>query len=116
MRARTPLSSPGSSTAGPPGRTSRRAAAVAVAALAALLAGGCSLGRSDFNGNDPDPSASKVEVVRTPSPVGTDLPYTDPPVLQPLPGPTGGLIGSAPTTAPPASPGQASDGGGGPAN
>ena len=84
--------------------------------LPVVLTAGCSMGRSDFNGNLPDTPPSRDTVVRTPSPVGTDLPYTQPPVVQTPPGPTGGLQGSAPTTAAPASPGQESDGGGGPAN
>lgn len=84
--------------------------------LAALLASGCSLGASEFNGNRPDPSASQEQVVRTPSPVGTDLPYTDPPVRQPLPGPSGGLPGQPPTSVPEASPGETQDGGGAPGN
>ena len=100
-----------------PSSPSRPAGRVVVlAGLAAVLANGCSNRRSDFNGNRPDPSASQDEVVRTPSPIGTDLPFTDPPVLQPLPGPTGGVPGQVPTTAPPASPGQESDGGGAPGN
>lgn len=89
---------------------------IVLTGLAGLLATGCSNGRSDFNGNRPDPSPVQEEVVRTPSPVGTDLPFTDPPVLQPLPGPTGGVPGEVPTTAPPVSPGQEEDGGGAPGN
>ena len=84
--------------------------------LPVLVTSGCSMGRSEFNGNNPDTPASQAQVVRTPSPVGTDLPYSQPPVVQTPPGPTGGLQGDAPTTAPPASPGEGSDGGGGPAN
>ena len=81
-----------------------------------VVTSGCSLGRSEFNGNDPDAPPSQAQVVRTPSPVGTDLPYSQAPLVQTPPGPSGGLQGEAPTTDAPASPGQASDGGGGPAN
>lgn len=78
---------------------------VLLAGLGALLAGGCSQGSSEFNGNRDDPDAVLEQTVRTPSPVGTDLPFTDPPLGQTLPGPTGGVPGVVPTTAPPASPG-----------
>ncbi len=80
-----------------------------LAGLAALLASGCSLGSSEYSGNRPDPQASLQQLVRTPSPLSTDLPFTDPPLVQPLPGPTGGAPGQVPTTAPPASPGEGSD-------
>lgn len=81
-----------------------------------LVTSGCSMGKSEFNGNLPDTPASQAKIARTPSPVGTDLPYSQPPLIQTNPGPTGGLEGNAPTTALPASPGEGSDGGGGPAN
>lgn len=84
---------------------------LACGVTAALLTG-CSNGKSDFNGNRPDPAPVLDQVVRTPSPLGTDLPYSDPPLGQTLPGPTGGVAGEVPTTAPPASPGEAQDGGG----
>ena len=82
--------------------------------VASVLLTGCSLGASSFNGNRPDPTTDQQRiVVRTPSPLGTDLPSTDPPLVNPLPGPTGGLPGVVRTTAPPASPGQGGDAGAG---
>ncbi|HEU0103007.1 MAG TPA: hypothetical protein VFR07_11890 [Mycobacteriales bacterium] len=79
--------------------------------LPVVLTAGCSLGASEFNGNMPDTPASQANVVRTPSPVGTDLPFTEAPLVQTPPGPSGGLQGNPPTTVPPASPGEAEDGG-----
>jgi len=86
-------------------------------ALLGLLTAGCSQGSSSFNGNQPDGQPAIPEVVRTPSPLGTDLPSTDPPLVVPLPGATGGLPGSPQATAPEASPGERTDpGNGAPAN
>ena len=91
-----------------------RARSVPALLVSSVLLTGCSLGTSSYNGNRPDPTTGQERgVVRTPSPLGTDLPSTDPPLVNPLPGPTGGLPGVVPTTALPASPGQGTDGGAG---
>ena len=83
-----------------------------VAAVAGLLVG-CG---TDEETNDVGESPTQGQVVRTPAPLGTDLPSTDPPLTQQLPGPTGGVPGEATTTAPEASPGEDADGGGPPGN
>ena len=83
--------------------------AAALAGAVALLTAGCSQGKEEFSGNRPDPSPAKAQVVRTPSPLGTDLPYTDPPLVDELPGPTGGAPGGGEATAPEASPGERAD-------
>ena len=93
----------------------RRTRIVPLLVLPLVLAG-CSMGKAEYDGNLPDDPASQANVVRTPSPVGSDLPYSQAPVIQTPPGPSGGLEGNAPTTVPPASPGEASDGAGAPAN
>ena len=83
------------------------------AGLAALLVG-CG---TDSEVSDVGESPTQGQVVRTPSPLSTELPSTDPPLTVPLPGPSGGPPGSPPpTTVPEASPGESTDGGGGPGN
>jgi len=81
-------------------------------ALLGLLATGCSQGAEEFDSNSRDASPTQVQVVRTPSPLGSDLPYTNPPLVQPLPGVTGGAPGSPDVDPPESSPGEDSDGGG----
>ena len=80
-----------------------------LAAVLGLLAAGCSQGTRESGGNRPDPSPSKQQVVRTPSPLGTDLPVTDPPLVQNLPGPSGAAPGSPRPVVPDASPGEDQD-------
>ena len=82
-----------------------------VAGLAGLL-----VGCVNEETNDVGESPTQGQVVRTPSPLSTDVPETDPPLVEELPGPSGGAPGSPPTTVPEASPGEATDGGGGPGN
>ena len=86
-----------------------RPAVLAVSVVAALLlATGCSLGPDAFNENLPDDQADAPGqlVVRTPEVVAPDLPYETPGLVEPLPGPTGGVPGDVPTEAAPASPGE----------
>ncbi len=83
-----------------------------VGGLAALLAG-CG---TNAETNDVGESPTQGQLVRTPSPLGTEVPSTDPPLVQELPGPSGGVPGQVPTTVPEASPGESEDGGGGPGN
>lgn len=78
------------------------------AGLAGLLVG-CGV---NAEANDVGESPTQGQLVRTPSPLGTDLPSTDPPLVQDPPGATGAPPdGEAPTTAPEASPGEDADGG-----
>lgn len=81
---------------------------LALAAAAGLLVACSSAAETNEIGESP----TQGQVVRTPSPLGTDLPSTDPPLTQDLPGATGGPAGTVPTTAAPASPGEDEDGGG----
>lgn len=81
-------------------------------ALAALLVG-CGVNEET---NEVGESPTQGQLVRTPSPLGTDVPSTDPPLVEELPGPSGGVPGEVPTTVPEASPGESTDGGGGPGN
>ena len=78
---------------------------VGTAALALLT--GCSLGPDAFNSNLPDDQAEapQQQVVRTPGPIASDLPYETPPLVVPLPGPTGGLPGVVRTDGAEAGPG-----------
>ena len=93
--------------------TTPRAALPRVAALVGLVAvltAGCESSRSrQDSGNRPDPSPSQAQVVRTPSPIGTDLPYTDPPLVVVPPGATGGTVESNNPNPPEASPGESQD-------
>ena len=82
-------------------------------ALVGLLATGCSRGAESFDSNSIDPDPGQAQVVRTPSQLGTDLPYTNPPLIQPLPGVTGGVPGSPDVEPPESSPGQSEDPGSG---
>ncbi len=100
----------------PPSAPGRAPAQVVLLTALGLLTAGCSQGEREFGGNRPNPSASKQQVVRTPSPVGTDLPQTDPPLVQNLPGASGGVPGSPQPVVPEASPGEDADGGGGKRN
>lgn len=79
-------------------RRTPRALVLAGAAALALLAG-CSEGSDAFNENLPDDQAEapQQQVVRTPGPIASDLPYETPPLVVPLPGPTGGTPGVVPT-------------------
>ncbi len=102
MRDRTP------SRPARPARAARRwTGALALAAATALGSSACAFDTGDNspNADRPDPESSTAPVVRTPEPLGTGLPYVDPPLGNTLPGPTGGVPGIVPTTAPPASPG-----------
>ncbi len=86
-----------------------RPAALALSAVASLaLLTGCSQGSDAFNENLPDDQAepAQQQVVRTPEVVSPELPYETPPLVVPLPGPTGGVPGDVPTEAAPASPGE----------
>ncbi|MCU1693135.1 MAG: hypothetical protein JWM64_2226 [Frankiales bacterium] len=87
---------------------SRPVALVLAGAAALALLSGCSEGSDAFNGNLPDDQAQtrQQQVVQTPEVVAPDLPYETPPLVVPLPGPTGGLPGDVPTAAAPASPGE----------
>ena len=81
--------------------------AVLGAAALALVLSGCSLGSDAFNENFPidRPEGQPQQVVRTPTLLQDDLPYETPPLVVPLPGPTGGVPGDVPTTSAPFSPG-----------
>lgn len=85
--------------------------AAAAVALAALLTAGCSLGAEDFDSNRPDPSPIQDLVVRTPQMPSTDQPSQEP-LVQDLPGASGGAPGqgSATPTVPDSSPGDDSGG------
>ncbi len=89
--------------------------AVLLAALLGLLSA-CSMDQDSFNDNRPDPAPVHQQVVRTPTVPSTEEPTTDPPLVQDLPGPTGGAPGSPRVSAPPASPGEEGVGGTQPAN
>jgi hypothetical protein len=75
---------------------------------AVVVLAGCSEQRDAYSTNNPDGQADPPGqlVYRTPAPVETDLPYTTPPLVVPLPGPTGGVPGEVPTEAGSASPGE----------
>ncbi len=90
-----------------PTRTSVRV--LVLAAAMALLATGCSQGPYETGGYRPDPSPGQAQLVRTPSPVSTELPSTDPPLVQPLPGPSGAVPGTPKAVVPEASPGEDQD-------
>ena len=96
----------------PPSRLPLAGRLLLAAGLAGLLVG-CGVNEET---NDVGESPTQGQVVRTPSPLSTDVPSTDPPLVEELPGPSGGAPGSPPTTVPEASPGEATDGGGGPGN
>lgn len=86
-----------------------RPVALFLAGVAAVVAlSGCSAGADAYSTNNPDGQADPNGklVYRTPAPLETDLPYTSPPLVVPLPGPTGGVPGEVPTEAAPASPGE----------
>ncbi len=87
-----------------------RPAAWFLAGVTALVLTGCSEGSDAFNTNEPDDQANPAgqQVIRTPAVVPPDLPYSDPPLVEPLPGPTGGVPGDVPTQAGEASPGAGS--------
>lgn len=85
--------------------------ALVLAAALGLLATGCSQGPGELGGYRPDPSPGQAQLVRTPSPVSTDLPSTDPPLVQPLPGPSGAVPGTPKAAVPDASLGEDQDGG-----
>ena len=99
-------------SAPPSGPTALAGRLLLAAGLAALLVG-CG---QDTEVSDVGESPTQGQVVRTPSPLTTDVPSTDPPLVEDLPGPSGGAPGSPPTTVPEASPGESTDGGGGPGN
>ena len=86
----------------PSGRASARA--LVLAAALGLLATGCSQGEGEFGGYRPDTPPGQAQIVRTPSPVSTDLPSTDPPLVQPLPGPSGAVPGTPKAVVPETSP------------
>lgn len=73
-------------------------AATAAAALLLLLPG-CSEGNDAFDNNRPDdqPEAEQQLVPRTPEPLPSDQGLQTPPLVVPLPGPTGGSPGVAPS-------------------
>ena len=102
--------------AAPPPASRRPVRVLLSAAVLGLLATACSQGDEAFDSNRPDPSPSKQQVVRTPSPLGTELPYTDPPLVQDLPGASGAAPGEPQPVVPEASPGENTDGGGAPGN
>ena len=85
---------------------SRALAALGAASLALVLSG-CSEGADAFNENLPidRPETEQQQVVRTPTAVQPDLPYETPPLVVPLPGPTGGVPGDVPSTSAPFCPG-----------
>ncbi len=87
---------------------SRPVALVLAGALALAVLTGCSEGSDAFNGNLPDDQADpgQQRLYQTPAVVEPDLPYETPPLVVPLPGPTGGVPGDVPTAAAPASPGE----------
>ena len=77
-----------------------RTTALVLAGVASLaLLTGCSEGPDAFNENLPDDQAEapQQQVVRTPGPIASDLPYETPPLVVPLPGPTGATPGVVPT-------------------
>lgn len=82
-----------------------RAARAGVPALLLLGLAACGSQPAD-SGERPDPVPVHNQIVRTPSPLGTDYPSTDPPILQRLPGPSGGPPGSESPSVAPQSPGQ----------
>lgn len=84
--------------------------AAAVLALAGLLSAGCSAGAEEFDSNRNDPTPGMDLVVRTPVLPSAEQP-TDAPLVQELPGATGGVPGSPDAEPPPASPGEDSDSG-----
>ena len=89
-----------------PSRPSWSRGSVAAAVVASVLLTGACQSSDAFGGNRPDDQPEGPQlVVRTPETVPTDLPYSDPPLVVPLPGPTGGTPGEVPTTAAPFSPG-----------
>ncbi|MCW2665534.1 MAG: hypothetical protein JWN57_496 [Frankiales bacterium] len=73
-------------------------AATGAAALLLLLSG-CSEGGDNINQNRPDdqPEAEQQLVPRTPEPLPSDQNLQTPPLVVPLPGPTGGTPGVAPS-------------------
>lgn len=75
------------------------------AALASMLLSGCSQGSEEFDSTRDDPNPVLEPLVRTPSPLPADAPQTDPPLVQELPGASGGPPGSPDASFPPASPG-----------
>ena len=79
---------------------------VSAGAALALLSG-CSLGSDAFSENLPDDQADapQQQVVRTPGPISSDLPYDTPPLVVPLPGATGGTPGVVQTDGAEAGPG-----------
>lgn len=81
-------------------RPSRPAALVLAGVATLALLTGCSEGEDAFNTNLPDDQAEPAQdqVVQTPGPVASDLPYEEPPLIVPLPGVTGGVPGEVPTT------------------
>jgi len=83
----------------------RRTSAAVLLLAGVLASASCSLGGEAEDGQTPTDRVQQGTrvIVRTPSPVGTQV-VPDPAITQPLPGPTGGAPGVAPTTAPPASP------------
>lgn len=92
-------------------RTARPVVRLAAALpLVALLCSGCSQGAEDFDSNRPDPKPTLDLVVRTPVLPSPDQP-TDAPLVQELPGATGGVPGTPNTAPPPASPSEDSDDG-----
>ena len=90
----------------------RSVAGPALVALLALSAGCTGQGQNTESTRD-DPEARLEPLVRTPSPLSTDVPATDPPLVVELPGASGGPPGTANPTVPDASPGADQDGGDG---
>ncbi len=70
------------------------------AAALVLLLSGCSEGGDNINENRPDdqPQTEQQLVPRTPGPLPSDQGLETPPLTVPLPGPTGGEQGVAPST------------------
>lgn len=85
----------------------RRAARAGLPAVLLLLGvlTACG-GQGSDSGERPDPVPARSQIVRTPSPLGTDFPSTDPPLVQRLPGASGGPPGGGAASVAPASPGQ----------
>ena len=75
------------------------------AALAGLLLTGCSMGSEEFDSNRDDRDPALEPLVRTPSPLPPDVNVTDPPLVEELPGASGGPPQSPRTSPPPTSPG-----------
>lgn len=94
-----------------PGVLRRAVAGPALVTLLVALSAGCSGQGENPESTRDDPEAGLEQLVRTPSPLSTDVPSTDPPLVVDLPGASGGPPGTANPTVPDASPGADQDGG-----